>query len=101
MPLSKKEVQHIANLSNLHLSNEMIEKYRVQMDSVLDYVQKLNEINTDNIAELQHTQDVINVFREDVPVDCDSKTKKAIIENFSHRKGDLLEVQAVFDDTEK
>lgn len=101
MPLSKKEVQHIANLSNLHLSDEMIEKYRVQMDSVLDYVQKLNEIDTEDVSELQHAQDVNNVFREDVPSDCDSKTKEAIIKNFSHKKGDLLEVQAVFDYTEK
>lgn len=94
--LSTSDVKHIAKLSRLHLTDAEIEQYKDQLSSILEYVQKLQEVNTDNVLELQHALDVTNVFREDVVEGCDSDTRDRALENFSSRNGDLLETQSVW-----
>jgi len=97
MPLTSDEITHIAKLARLHITDVEVEQYKQQLGSILEYVQKLQEVNTDDVAELQHALDVTNVFREDVEVTCDPEVRRRAIENFSSRSGDLLEVQAVFE----
>lgn len=96
MSLTTQDVQHIAKLSRLHLSEEEVETYRTQLDSILTYIEKLQAVDTTGIAELQHALPISNVFREDVVSVCKPETHTLLIENFSHKEGDLLEVQAVF-----
>lgn len=96
MSLSTQDVEHIAKLSRLHLSPEEIETYKGQLDSILGYIEKLQEVDTTGVPELQHALQIENVFREDVVVACDSVVRDQTVANFSHRQGDLLEVQAVF-----
>jgi len=45
----------------------MCEKMAVQLSQVLDYIEKLNELNTDGVEPLSHPGAVTNVFRDDVP----------------------------------
>ena len=49
MTLSLEEVQHIANLARLELSDEELERYRSQLSSILDYFQQLQALDTENI----------------------------------------------------
>ena len=97
MPLTSDEIRHIAKLARLHITDVEVEQYKDQLGSVLDYVQKLQEVNTDDVPELQHALNVTNVFREDVEEACDPDVRRRAIENFSSRSGNLLEVQAVFE----
>ncbi len=97
MTLSLEEVQKIAKLSRLSLTDAEVAMYREQLGSILEYVQKLQEVNTEDIPELQHALEITNVFREDVPESCDEHMRKNILNNFPHRKDDLLEVPAVFE----
>lgn len=96
MPLSTDDVKNIAKLARLHLTNMEIEQYKEQLSSILDYVTKLQEVNTDDVPELQHALDVTNVYREDIEESCDEKTRQLALDNFSLRNEDLLEVQSVF-----
>ena len=101
MALTEKEIRHIAKLGRLHLSEEDVETYRTQVDSILSYVDKLQEIDTTGVEELRHAQDSTNVFREDVVQGCEEDIRTRALDNFSNREGDLLRVQAVFEGREE
>lgn len=96
MSLTTDQVKHIAKLSRLHLTDDEVETYRNQLDSILEYIEKLQSVDTTGVPELQHALDLTNVFREDIIDVCDSDVRERILENFSNLEGDLLEVQAVF-----
>jgi aspartyl-tRNA(Asn)/glutamyl-tRNA(Gln) amidotransferase subunit C len=91
-------IKHIAKLARLYITEEEAETYKNQLGSILEYIDKLQELNTDDVPELQHAIEVINVFRQDVVEECDADVRRRALENFSNRKEDLLQVQAVFDE---
>lgn len=95
--LTQQEVEHIAKLARLQLTQQEQKMYGEQMSSILAYVQKLQELNTDGVEEFMHAASGSNVFREDIAQRCDSSIEKNIIESFPHRVGNLLEVEAIFD----
>ncbi len=97
MALSKEEVIHIAKLARLHLEEEQVAEYQEQLSSILDYVKKLQSLDTTDVAEMQHVADLENVLREDVEVGCGDDVRNQALENFSNKQDDLLEVQAVFE----
>lgn len=96
--LTIEEVKHIAALSRLRLSDEEAEKYRGQLDAILGYVKKLQELDTKGVPEVARGVDVTNVFREDFIDMCDPDIRERILKAFTSRSGDLLQVQAVFAD---
>jgi aspartyl-tRNA(Asn)/glutamyl-tRNA(Gln) amidotransferase subunit C len=98
MELSKNTVEHIAALARLRLTPEETEIYRGQLRSIIDYVDKLKELNTKNVPEMQHAGGLANVLRDDETRPSDEETRRRIVESFPRRAGDLLEVQAVFED---
>jgi len=65
MPVSKKDVEYIAGLAKLKFSDEEFENYTHQLNDILVYVEKLNELNTENIEPLSHPVENTNVFRTD------------------------------------
>ncbi|KUG03033.1 aspartyl-trna(asn) amidotransferase subunit c [hydrocarbon metagenome] len=65
MALSIQEVQHVALLARLNLREEEQVKYAEQLSSILQYAEKLNELDTDGVEPLDHILPVFNVFRED------------------------------------
>lgn len=65
MTITKKEIEHVANLSRLILKEEEIDTYTEQLNSILKFMDKLNEIDTTNIKPTSHAIDVKNVYRED------------------------------------
>ena len=65
MGVTIKEVKKIAKLAKLEFADEEIEKFTYQMNEILDYMQKLNEINTDNVEPLYHIIEPGNVLRDD------------------------------------
>ncbi|MEN2994124.1 MAG: Asp-tRNA(Asn)/Glu-tRNA(Gln) amidotransferase subunit GatC [Thermodesulfovibrio sp.] len=65
MKISKEQVKHIAMLSRLELSEKEIELYQQQLSRILDYVEKLSEIDTTSVEPTSHVIELKNVFRED------------------------------------
>ncbi len=66
MKISRKEVEHVAVLARLALKDEELDQLTGQMDQILGYVDKLNELDTDNIVPTAHAVPVENAFRDDV-----------------------------------
>ena len=64
MSVSKVDVKKIAELARLEFSDSEIENYTSEMNKILGYVEKLNEL--DNIEPLSHQIENNNVFREDL-----------------------------------
>lgn len=63
--ITKNDVKKIAELSKLEFAENELEEFTYEMNSILDYVEKLNELNTENIKPLSHPIESSNVFRED------------------------------------
>ncbi len=77
MSVDKKEIIKIANLAKLKFSDEEIEKFTGQFNEILNYIEKLNEINTDEILPLSHPLEITNVTRED-KLGTSTETKEAL-----------------------
>ena len=65
MKITREEVQHVAKLARLELSAAEVERMTGQLDAILSYVAKLDELDTNGVAVTTHTQNVVNAFRED------------------------------------
>jgi aspartyl-tRNA(Asn)/glutamyl-tRNA(Gln) amidotransferase subunit C len=66
MALSREEVLHVAELARLSLRPEEVELFTRQLNDILAYVQKLEELDTTGVVPLAHVIPLINAFREDV-----------------------------------
>lgn len=100
--LSREEVEHIAELARLRLTDEEKLLFGTQLSSILEYVAKLQAVDTSAVKPLDHVLDVKNVTREDEVVQSSETVRKLIIDNFPDHTGDLLKVPAVFEQsTEK
>lgn len=66
MKISKKEVEHVAKLARLELSEDEKDKLTDQLSNILTYVEKLNELDTSGIEPTAHVLDLKNVTRDDV-----------------------------------
>ena len=67
MALSEKEVRHIALLSRLQLSDEEVKQYASQLTDILDYVKKLQSLDTEGVEPMISASGSGSVFREDKP----------------------------------
>lgn len=65
MKITRQEVQHVAGLARLELSEAEVDRMTGQLDAILTYVAKLDELDTTGVAVITHTQGVVNAFRED------------------------------------
>lgn len=65
MVLTIKEVEHVALLARLNLNEDEKETFAEQLSSILEYVDKLNGLPTENVEPLTHILPIYNVFRED------------------------------------
>ena len=65
MKITREEVEHVAKLARLELGPEEVEKMTAQLDTILSYAAKLDELDTEGVAVTTHTQSIANAFRED------------------------------------
>jgi len=74
MKISREDVLRVAELAYLDLSEDELEKYRAQVDEILEYIGKLNELDTTNVAPmaqvLSDDQTADATLREDLVVPC-------------------------------
>jgi aspartyl-tRNA(Asn)/glutamyl-tRNA(Gln) amidotransferase subunit C len=66
MNITEKTVQDIAHLARIEFENEGLDKMKKDLNQVVGFVEKLNELNTDGVEPLIYMNDEVNVLREDV-----------------------------------
>src|SRR3989338_4087229 len=97
MKLTNEQVLHIAALARLQVNEKEVAMYAEQLGSILGYVGELQKLDTKGVPEMQHSTAVANVWRQDEIMLCPSDTRDAAIAAFPGKTGDLLTVQAVFE----
>lgn len=65
MPLDQDQVRHVARLARLTLSDEEVARFSRELTVVLDYIDELQQVNTDGVSPREQFVSAENVFRED------------------------------------
>ncbi|MBC8032599.1 MAG: Asp-tRNA(Asn)/Glu-tRNA(Gln) amidotransferase subunit GatC [Chitinophagaceae bacterium] len=66
MQVTDKLVEDLANLSRLSFNEQEKEEIKKDLQKMISFVNKLNEVNTDGVEPLLHMTDAVNVYREDI-----------------------------------
>ena len=93
MPITRAEVEKIALLGRLLLSDEELDRMTSQMGQILGYVDLLSEVNTEHVEPMAHAVDVANAFRDDVARP--SLERESALANAPHRDEECYLVPAV------
>src|SRR3989338_5712982 len=91
------EIEQIAVLARLELSDKEKKMYAEQLSVVLEYVDMLRAVDTSNVIETCQVTGLEDVYREDEQVACEPETREKLLALFPERAGDLLRVPAVFE----
>lgn len=65
MKIDKKTIEYIANLSRIELSNQEKETFVHQLSDILAYIEKLNQLNTQDVKPMAYSMNTTNVLRDD------------------------------------
>lgn len=100
MAITKKDVEHVARLARLALTEEEKERYTAQLGQILGYVEKLSQLNTDNVPPTSHVLPMSNVWREDKMEPSTAETlgsPEAILANAPESEGPLFKVKKIIE----
>ncbi len=93
MKITKKEVEHVADLARLSLSDDELEKMTGQLDTILSYMDTLNTLDTSQVQPTTHVFSVSNAFREDIVQESLSQTDA--VKNGPLQDGQFFQVPKV------
>ena len=99
MHLTREEVEHVAGLARLGLSDEEISRMQTQLSAILDAIQALDALDTDAIAPTAQVTALTNVTRPDVVAD--SLPRDAVLANAPRKSDGFFEVLAVLGATDE
>ena len=91
--ISDEIIEYVGILAKLELSGEEREQAKADMGRMLDYIDKLNELDTDGVEPMSHVFPAQNVFREDVVTGGDESEK--MLQNAPARKDGMFAVPNV------
>jgi aspartyl-tRNA(Asn)/glutamyl-tRNA(Gln) amidotransferase subunit C len=63
--ISEKNVEHIAWLAKIELEEDEIKLFTKQFNSIFEYFEKINELDTDSVSPTYHALDIVNALRDD------------------------------------
>jgi aspartyl-tRNA(Asn)/glutamyl-tRNA(Gln) amidotransferase subunit C len=95
--IDTEQVKKVAKLSRLQLGESEVEEFTHQLSAILDYMEKLNELDTTNVEPLAHCLPISNVFRAD-EIKESLGTEKTLA-NAPQRDGNFFKVPKILDDS--
>ncbi|MFN2235043.1 MAG: Asp-tRNA(Asn)/Glu-tRNA(Gln) amidotransferase subunit GatC [Anaerolineales bacterium] len=95
MSLTNEEVQHIANLARMNLSEDELELYRKQLSAILDYFKQLEALDTDDIPPTANVSVDQNPLRVDQPDS--SLSPEELLQNAPEKDDHLFRVPPIFE----
>ena len=93
--ITKEEVKHIAKLARLGLTSEEIEKLQKELSSILDYIEKLKEVDISGVEPTSHSIEMENVMREDEEKGKLKTKNKKLLELVPETKDGYLKVKSI------
>jgi aspartyl-tRNA(Asn)/glutamyl-tRNA(Gln) amidotransferase subunit C len=91
--ITSQDVEYLSKLARIELKEEEKKKFEKELLKILEYIEKLNEVNTKNVLPTYHVLPVKNVFRDDIVEEFSFKEK--IIENAPDREKNLFKVPRI------
>jgi aspartyl-tRNA(Asn)/glutamyl-tRNA(Gln) amidotransferase subunit C len=95
MSVTIKDVEHIAKLAKLKFTDSEKEKLKGELNKVLEYIDRLNELDLSNVAPLESINESENVFREDIVKP--GVTKEEALKNAPSKTDNFFKVPKVLD----
>jgi aspartyl-tRNA(Asn)/glutamyl-tRNA(Gln) amidotransferase subunit C len=92
----KIDVVHVAKLANLPLKKEDVKRYENQLSQILEYIEKLIKVNTENVKETSQTTGLENVTKEDIA--SPSLSADNALSNTKSKHNGLFKVKAIFEE---
>lgn len=95
--ISKEEVKHIAKLARLGMADADIERFQKNLSSILEYFDKLKEVDVSNTAPTSQPFEIDNVLRKDAenPVFADMSGRKKMLEQSPETKENYIKVKSI------
>ena len=93
MEISKELVEHISHLARLKFEGDDITNIQNDLSKIIDFVDKLNEVDTEHVEPLIFMSDSINVLREDTVKQ--EITQKEALKNAGHHDSDYFKIAKV------
>mgnify|MGYP001563592591 CR=1 FL=1 len=96
--LTDKEVKHIAELARIKISKEEEQSLKKDLSSILEYIDKLNEVDTTEVQPLYQTTGLVNSFRNDEPrreFKMDENLNEKLIGQAPHKEDRFIKVKSV------
>ncbi len=91
--ITDDDVLKLAQLSKLSLSDEQVVKFRDEIEEILNYIEQLQQVDTDGLEPTNQVTGLTNVMREDEIED--SVGKDELLKNAPDREGDYIKVRRV------
>jgi aspartyl-tRNA(Asn)/glutamyl-tRNA(Gln) amidotransferase subunit C len=95
MRLTPEEVEHVALLARLRLTEEERERFTTQLNSILEHFEQLQQIDTSGVPPMSHAVPMSNVLREDEPAP--SLSPEEALQNAPDRDRDCFRVPRVIE----
>lgn len=96
--ITTDEIRQIAKLANLTLSDDQIQKYASQLTSVIDYMSRIQALDTKGVIETSQVTGLENVFREDVVDENRMLSQDAALSNAKQSYKGYFVVDAIFEE---
>ena len=93
MAISKEEVEHIAKLASLNLTEEEKERYANDMTEILEFANMINSVNTEEVNETIGANENYNVFRKDEIVQ--TVDKETLLQNAPSQEDGMFRIPKV------
>ena len=94
--IERKDVEHVARLARLALTEAELEKMRDQLNGILAYIEKLNALETEGVEPTSHAVPLVNVMRDDEPGPC--LPRDEALANAPERAGEFFRVPRIIED---
>ncbi|MCS7180264.1 MAG: Asp-tRNA(Asn)/Glu-tRNA(Gln) amidotransferase subunit GatC [bacterium] len=91
--IKREEVEYLSKLARIELTEEEKKKFEKELEKILDYIGKLNEIPTEGIEPTYHVLPITNIFREDIP--SKSTPKEEMLANAPDQDGNFFKVPRI------
>ena len=94
--ITMRDVEHVARLSRLALTDQEKERMRRELDGILSYIDKLRALDTANVPPTSHAVPMTNVMREDEPRP--SLAQDEMLANAPERSGEFFRVPKIIEE---
>ncbi|WP_251716470.1 Asp-tRNA(Asn)/Glu-tRNA(Gln) amidotransferase subunit GatC [Lactobacillus agrestimuris] len=97
MEITEELIKHVAELSRLEFSDDEVETYTKQMDSIINMANELSEVDTEGVEETVQVVDRDTVFREDKPEHWQGQNRETLMENVPEKANGFIKVPVIIE----